>query len=106
MFAAAALGAVMVMGNLGSAHAASGKVVVYAGGGSKVNKALAKAFKKTHPNIDVEMLNLGGGEALTRIRAEKENPRADIFFSTVEALGSNPELLMSYKAEEHATYPA
>ena len=100
------LATVMAMGSLGGAFAQSGKVVVYAGGGSKVNKALAKAFMETYPEIKVEMLNLGGGEALTRIRAEKENPRADIFFSTVEALGSNPDLLDSYKAAEHDTYPA
>ena len=103
---AAAVATVMAMGSLGGAFAQSGKVVVYAGGGSKVNKALAKAFMETYPEIKVEMLNLGGGEALTRIRAEKENPRADIFFSTVEALGSNPDLLDSYKAAEHDTYPA
>ncbi len=106
LFAATALAGVMIMSDLGGAFAQSGTVVVYAGGGSKVNKALAKAFKKVHPKIDVELLNLGGGEALTRIRAEKENPRADIFFSTVEALGANLELLASYKAAEHDIYPA
>ena len=106
LFAATALAGVVIISSLGGAFAQSGTVVVYAGGGSKVNKALAKAFKKVHPNINVELLNLGGGEALTRVRAEKKNPRADIFFSTVEAVGSNPELLTSYKAKEHNVYPA
>ena len=44
--AIATLSLAMVLGALSGAYAESGKVVVYAGGGSKVNKALAKAFKK------------------------------------------------------------
>ena len=104
--AAVALTLAMVMGALGGALAQSGKVVVYSGGGSKVNKALTKAFKKAYPNIGVEILNMGGGEALTRVRAEKDNPRADVLFSTVEVLGAYPELFDSYKAVEHDIYPA
>ena len=41
--------------------AQSGNLVYYASGGSKVNKALVKAFKKIYPNIKVGLLNLGGG---------------------------------------------
>lgn len=106
IFAAVVLGVVMYMGTMVAAIAQSGTVVVYASGGSKVNKALTKEFEKAYPNIDVEILNLGGGEALTRIRAEKDNPRADVFFSTVEALSTSPELLASYKATEYSTYPS
>ena len=103
---AAALALAMVMGTLGGALAQSGKVVVYSGGGSKLNKVMTKAFMKAYPKITVELLNMGGGESLTRVRAEKDNPRADVLFSTVEVLSAYPELFESYKAIEHDIYPA
>ena len=93
---------------LGGGHGAlaqSGKLVYYAGGGSKVNKALVKAFKKIYPNIRVDMLNLGGGEALARVRAEKNRPQGDVLFSTVEAFEAHPELFAGYKAKGHSAYP-
>jgi iron(III) transport system substrate-binding protein len=88
-----------------SAVAQSGNLVYYAAGGSKVNKALVKAFKKKYPNIKAELLNLGGGEALARVRAEKDRPQGDVLFSTVETFIAHPELFASYKAKDHSAYP-
>lgn len=105
-FIALAISLVMSMGTHSGAQAQSGKLVVYAGGGSKVNKALGKAFNKAYPNIDLEVLNLGGGEALTRVRAEKDNPRADVLFTTVEVFKKHPELFASYQPPEGKNYPA
>jgi iron(III) transport system substrate-binding protein len=37
-------------------------------------------FEKAHPTIDVQWVDMGSQEVLDRIRAEKDNPQADLWF--------------------------
>jgi len=86
------------------ALAQKGTVVYYSSGGAKVAKAVVKAFNKKYPDINVEHIIGGTGELSTRIKAEKDNPRGDVFRAAVEAFYSFPGLFESYKTKEDAAY--
>ncbi len=59
---------------------ASGKISVYSALNESTNNAFVDAFKKANPGIDVEILPLAAaGELQTRIRTEKNSPKADVF---------------------------
>jgi iron(III) transport system substrate-binding protein len=59
---------------------ASGKISVYSALNESTNNAFVEAFKKATPGVDVEILPLAAaGELQTRIRTEKNAPKADIF---------------------------
>lgn len=88
-----------------SAWAQSGKVVYYSSGGAKLSKALVKAFNEKYPDIEVDVINAGTGELVTRIKAEKNNPRGDVFRAAVEAFDAEPELFESFKTKEHDKFP-
>jgi iron(III) transport system substrate-binding protein len=95
----------LVMIVTGGVEAAQkGTVVYYSSGGAKVAKALVKAFGEKYPDITVETIIGGTGELTTRIKAEKNNPRGDVFRAAVEAFYSFPELFESYKTKENAAF--
>ena len=65
---------------LGSAQAqAQGSVVVYCGVNEEWCRAAATAFEK-QSGIHVDMTRQSAGELYARLRAEKDNPRGDIWF--------------------------
>ncbi len=55
------------------------KVVVYSPHGKEIMSEVSKWFKD-ETGIDVAYLTMGGGELVDRIRAEKENPQADVIY--------------------------
>ena len=58
----------------------SGKLSVYSALNESTNNAFVDAFKAATPGVDVEVLPLAAaGELQTRIRTEKNAPKADIF---------------------------
>jgi iron(III) transport system substrate-binding protein len=59
---------------------AGGKIAVYSALNESTNNAFVAAFKTAVPGIDVELLPLAAaGELQTRIRTEKNAPKADVF---------------------------
>lgn len=56
----------------------SGEVNVYMVNTEDLAIALKEGFEKAYPNIKMNYVLLPGGEVLTRLRAEKENPQADL----------------------------
>lgn len=56
-----------------------GKVVVYSPHGEEILDAISEWFYED-TGIEVEYLFMGGGELVDRIRAEKNNPQADIIY--------------------------
>lgn len=79
-----------------------GKLVIYNALDQTTIDALVAGFKKKYPDVDVNVVGIAAaGEVATRIRAEKDSPKADIF------LGGSTEfheplakdgLLVSYKS--------
>jgi iron(III) transport system substrate-binding protein len=89
-----------------SARAASGKISVYSALNESTNNAFVEAFKKDNPGIDVELLPLAAaGELQTRIRTEKDSPKADIFIGGSSEFHSplgQEGLLEAYKSPNAA----
>jgi iron(III) transport system substrate-binding protein len=94
--------AMVVTGGVASAQ--KGTVVYYSSGGAKVAKVLVKTFNEMYPDITVETIIGGTGELTTRIKAEKQNPRGDVFRAAVEAFHSFPELFESYQTNQDALF--
>lgn len=60
----------------------SGKrnLVVYSPHGKEMLSAFEKAFEAVHPEIDVQWLDMGSQDVYDRIRTERQNPQADIWW--------------------------
>jgi iron(III) transport system substrate-binding protein len=55
-------------------------LTVYSPHGKELLEYLEKGFEKAHPEIDVQWVDMGSQEVLDRVRAEKDNPQADVWF--------------------------
>jgi iron(III) transport system substrate-binding protein len=75
---------------------------VYSALNESTNNAFVEAFKKSVPGINVELLPLAAaGELQTRIRAEKDSPKGDVFIGGSSEFHSPPGtegLLLPYKS--------
>lgn len=61
---------------------------------------LEHEFERLHPNVDVRWLDLGSQEVLDRLRLERVNPQADLWFggpTTLFARGVAESLLAPYR---------
>jgi len=61
---------------------------------------LERDFERLHPDIDVRWLDLGSQEVLDRLRVERVNPQADVWFggpTTLFARGVAESLLAPYR---------
>jgi len=87
-------------------RAASGKLVVYSALNESTNNAFIEAFRKENPNVEVELLPLAAaGELQTRIRTEKDSPKADVFIGGSSEFHSplgSEGLLEAYKSPNAA----
>lgn len=88
---------------------ASGKISVYSALNETTNNAFVDAFKKAVSGIDVEILPLAAaGELQTRIRTEKNSPKADVFIGGSsefhDPLGKEG-LLEAYKSPNFGSVP-
>ena len=43
-------------------------------------EALANGFEKANPGVKVDWIRMSSGETLARLRAEKANPQADVWW--------------------------
>jgi iron(III) transport system substrate-binding protein len=55
-------------------------LVVYSPHGPDLLRAFEERFEATHPNVDVQWIDMGSQEVLDRLRSEKANPQADVWF--------------------------
>ncbi len=55
-------------------------LTVYSPHGKDLLGYFETEFEKAHPDIDVQWVDMGSQEVLDRIRAEKDNPQADVWF--------------------------
>src|ERR1700680_4963685 len=75
-------------------------LIVYSPHGKELLEYLEKGFEKAHPDIDVQWVDMGSQEVLERVRAEKPNPQADVWFGApAEAFdrATKEDLLEPYK---------
>lgn len=77
-------------------------VVVYSPHGRDQLVLMEQDFERLHPDIDVRWLDMGSQEVLDRIRFEKVNPQADVWFggpTTIFDRGIEEGLLQPYRPE-------
>ena len=75
-------------------------VVVYSPHGRDQLTLLEHAFEGEHPEIDVRWLDMGSQEILDRVRFERVNPQADVWFggpTTIFDRGVADSLLAPYR---------
>ena len=75
-------------------------LIVYSPHGKDLLGYFEREFEQAHPDIDVQWVDMGSQEVLERVRAEKPNPQADVWFGApAEAFdrATKENLLQPYK---------
>jgi iron(III) transport system substrate-binding protein len=75
-------------------------LVVYSPHGKDLLQYYEQAFEKTHPTVDVQWVDMGSQDVLDRLRSERANPQADVWFGAPAetfARGANEGLLEPYR---------
>ena len=75
-------------------------LIIYSPHGKELLTELEKRFEAQNPTIDVRWLDMGSQNALDRVRSERANPQADIWWGAPSTMFSQAEkegLLESYK---------
>lgn len=75
------------------------RIVVYSPHGKEMLSEYELAFEKLHPEVDVQWIDMGGQDAYDRIRTEKENPQASLWWGGAAqtfARAANEGLLEPY----------
>jgi iron(III) transport system substrate-binding protein len=55
-------------------------LTVYSPHGKELLEYYERGFETAHPDVDVQWVDMGSQEVLDRLRAEKANPQADVWF--------------------------
>jgi iron(III) transport system substrate-binding protein len=75
-------------------------VVIYSPHGRDQLQLLERAFERHHPEIDIRWLDMGSQEILDRLRFERVNPQADVWFGGPASIfdrGIRDSLLAPYR---------
>lgn len=75
-------------------------LLVYSPHGREILVPVEERFETLNPDIDLRWLDMGSQEVLDRIRSEKANPQADVWYGgphTIFEQGVEVELLQSYR---------
>lgn len=119
MLAALSMSAALLLSACGSGEKTSGgskgkskdledKIVVYSPHGKDILAQFEKLFEEKY-GIDVEWLDMGSQEVLDRVRSEKNNPQADVWWgapSTSFDQAKGEELLEPYEPSYSGTLEA
>ena len=84
-------------------------VVVYSPHGKEMLSAFEQRFEKVYPEIDVQWLDMGSQDAYDRVRTERNNPQADIWWgapATMFATAEAESLLHAYKPQWDSLVPS
>ena len=76
------LGVALLLVAVSACRANDGRTVltVYSPHGKELLAHFEEQFEKANPTIDVQWVDMGSQEVLDRLRAEKANPQADVWF--------------------------
>lgn len=64
-------------------------LVIYSPHGKELLDDFAKQFEQTHPGVNINWLDMGSQDVLDRIRSEKSNPQADIWWGAPSSFFMN-----------------
>ena len=83
-------------------------IVLYSPHGRDLLGLVEKTYEARHPDVDVRWLDMGSQEVYDRIRSEKANPQADVWFggpNTIFARGVRDGLLEPYRPSWASAIP-
>src|SRR2546430_10567559 len=75
-------------------------LVIYSPHGRDLLTLLEHRFEQLHPDVDVRWLDMGSQEVYDRLRSERANPQADVWFggpATIFARGAQDSLLEPFR---------
>jgi len=84
-------------------------LVVYSPHGKDLLQYYAQEFEAAHPTVDVQWVDMGSQDVLDRVRSEKANPQADVWFGAPTETfirAASEGLLAPYKPTWAADVPA
>lgn len=93
----AVLGAALIAACAGDGRTV---VTVYSPHGRNLLEYYEQQFEQAHPEIDVQWVDMGSQQVLERLRAERANPQADVWFGApaeIFARAAQEGLLESYR---------
>jgi iron(III) transport system substrate-binding protein len=77
------------------------KVVAYSAHEDTIITNMTRLWQQDYPNIQLEVIKMGSGDVISRVRAESSNPQADVIWSIGgEALEQNNDLLHAYTPKD------
>jgi iron(III) transport system substrate-binding protein len=83
-------------------------LVIYSPHGRDLLGMVEKTYEAAHPDVDVRWLDMGSQEVYDRVRSEKSNPQADVWFggpNTIFARGAREDLLEPYRPSWASAIP-
>ena len=83
-------------------------LVVYSPHGKDLLQYYEQEFEKTHPAVDVQWVDMGSQDVLDRLRSERANPQADVWFGAPAetfARAANEGLLEAHRPSWAAQMP-
>lgn len=81
-------------------HDSRTPLVVYSPHGRDLLTLFERRFEAAHPDVDVRWLDMGSQEVYDRVRSERANPQADVWFggpSLIFALAARDSLLACWR---------
>ncbi|HEY3203808.1 MAG TPA: extracellular solute-binding protein [Thermoanaerobaculia bacterium] len=84
-------------------------LVIYSPHGRDLLTLIEQEFERTHPNVDVRWLDMGSQEVYDRVKSEKANPQADVWYGgpdTIFSRGARDGLLAPYRPAWADAIPA
>lgn len=85
------------------------KLVIYSPHGKELLGEFEQLYEKAHPDVDVQWLDMGSQDVFDRIRTEKENPQADLWWgapATIFMRAEKMNLLEEYNPSWADKVPA
>ena len=76
------------------------KLLIYTPHGQDMLRDFVARYKKIHPEVDVQFLDMGSREILERVRAERNRPQADLWWGaahTTFQTAADENLLTPYR---------
>src|SRR5919201_4445955 len=101
-----AMGAAVLMSLTGCSRDHRTPLVIYSPHGRDLLTLFEKRFEALHPDIDVRWLDMGSQDVYDRVRSERANPQADVWFggpSLILASAAADSLLECGSAPQWAT---
>ena len=94
---------------LGCGNGGRVPLVVYSPHGRDLLRLVERMFEEANPDVDIRTLDMGSQDALDRIRSERANPQADVWFggpSTLFRRAAAESLLVAYRPSWADAIPA